>query len=98
MELIRDNKIKEFGKVIKVLMQNKKTVEEYNWLAKCISWEKPKLLAQAKKKGANMNQKEVYTGDTLLHYAVRENKPGMVEILIELGSDVNTRNDVNIFN
>lgn len=51
-------------------------------------------MAQAKKKGANVNQKELYTGDSLLHYAVREGKSTMVKALVELGSDVNTKNDV----
>jgi len=93
--LIREDKAKEFGKLISEVIKKKQTVEEYNLLAKCISWEKPRLLAKAKKKGINVNQKELYTGDSLLHYAVRENKPSMVKTLVELGSDVNTKNDVN---
>jgi len=49
--LIREDKAKEFGKLISEVIKKKQTVEEYNLLAKCISWEKPRLLAKAKKKG-----------------------------------------------
>eukprot|EP00826_Nyctotherus_ovalis_P006261 TRINITY_DN11463_c0_g1_i4.p3 TRINITY_DN11463_c0_g1~~TRINITY_DN11463_c0_g1_i4.p3 ORF type:complete len:104 (+),score=26.85 TRINITY_DN11463_c0_g1_i4:143-454(+) len=94
--IIQANDITAFSSLIKTIIQNKQTVEEYNLLSRCISLERPQLLSQAKKQGGNINQKELYTGDSLLHYAVREGKIRIVQTLVELGGDVNIKNDVEI--
>lgn len=95
--IVQANDITAFSSLIKTIIQNKRTVEEYSILSACISMERPQLLLQAKKQGGNVNQKELYTGDSLLHCAVRHGKVQMVRALVELGGDVNIKNDVEVW-
>ncbi len=91
--LIAEGNLEDFKSTLVKFRQDEEELEEYSIFIACIKHHRSNFIRAATDVGLNISQKDYFTGDTLLHFAVAEQEIEAVEVLLELDKNLSESNE-----